>query len=130
MKIMKLTLLVLTFLQVISGLGPATTSCQVGPSCDKCGFTLTNHGCFYVEKDFSKRENWFDSEAVFQGFGSHVHLATLDTEQLGTLMLHWQNHPCGSMILLVWIIIVMCIWLCWIPSRQVYSCYIKVEQLM
>ena len=50
----------------------------------KCpdGFSNTDQGCFFVE-DYNLR-NWHDAEAACQQIGGNVHLATLDTQQVGT----------------------------------------------
>ena len=49
---------------------------------------LTSKGCFYVENNRPNRMNWTAAEAACQGFGSNVHLATLDTQSVGTFMLY------------------------------------------
>ena len=45
------------------------------------GFTKTAKGCFRVSFS-SDRKNWNDAETECQLFGSHVHLATIDTQQV------------------------------------------------
>ena len=46
------------------------------------GFYQKDQGCFYVVKN--RRKDWRDAEAVCQTYGSNVHLATLDTQQVGS----------------------------------------------
>ena len=58
-------------------LEPTTT----GPGCP-ASFTQTSQGCFYVETSASNRKSWDDAQTACQGFGSHVHLATVDTQQV------------------------------------------------
>ena len=48
------------------------------------GFNQTTEGLFYVEV---KLKNWTEAEAECQRYGQSVHLATLDTQEVGTLML-------------------------------------------
>ena len=48
------------------------------------GFNQTEEGCFFV--DSSNRKTRDDAEAACQQYGSHVHLATLDTQQVCTLI--------------------------------------------
>ena len=43
-------------------------------------FNKTSQGCFYV--DNTSLKNWNQAESTCQGFGSHVHLATIDTQQV------------------------------------------------
>ena len=40
-------------------------------------------GCFYVETNYRNRKSWDDAEAFCQTFGNHVHLARVDTQQVG-----------------------------------------------
>ena len=47
------------------------------------GFNQTDQGCF---KAVNTRKTWSDAEAACQKYGSFVHLATLDTQQVGTLV--------------------------------------------
>ena len=54
--------------------------------CPITGFNRIDGGCFYVENN--NYRNWADAEAACQEFGTNVHLATLDTQQVGTFMLY------------------------------------------
>ena len=49
-------------------------------------FNRTAEGYFWV--DNTGKKTWADAKAACQGFGSNVHLATLDTEEVGTSMLY------------------------------------------
>ena len=62
------------------------TQCQVGPSCNTCGFTQTATGCLYLEEEIYSGKNWNDAEATCQEFGRDVRLAALDTLQVGIFM--------------------------------------------
>ena len=70
---------------------PVTTTeppppCQVGQSCNGCGFNQTDQGCFYVEK--FEAMTWTAAKALCEGYGANVTLATLDTQEVGTFMLY------------------------------------------
>ena len=62
------------------------------------GFNQIAQGCFRVNTSVGK--NWTDAEAQCQTYGNHVHLARLDTQQVGLLLtlifhnniLHIQYH--------------------------------------
>ena len=58
---------------------PQTTT--TAAPCPIADFNRTSEGCFSVA---TKRQTWTDAEATCQSYGCHVHLATLDTEQVGT----------------------------------------------
>ena len=50
-----------------------------------CPVELTQTGgCFYLDNSYSNRKTWDQAEAIFQGFESHVHLATIDTQDVCT----------------------------------------------
>ena len=64
-------------------------------------FIQTAEGCFCVNNTNTK--TWYDAEAVCQVFGSHVHLATIDTQQVLSVVLHQnetkkQNYCCCSLV--------------------------------
>ena len=48
------------------------------------GFNQTSQGCFKTEDYVQK--SWSDAEATCQQYGSNVHLATIDTQEVGTLI--------------------------------------------
>ena len=37
-----------------------------------------------MDNSYSNRKTWDQAEAICQGFGSHVHLATIDTQDVCT----------------------------------------------
>ena len=43
-------------------------------------FNQTEMGCFYV--DNTKKKTWKQANSTCQVFGSHIHLATIDTQQV------------------------------------------------
>ena len=55
---------------------PSTTTQAPCPSV----FTQTGQGCFYA--DNTNRKTLDQAEVACQGFGSQVHLATVDTQQV------------------------------------------------
>ena len=48
------------------------------------GFNQTTEGCFYVDNTNDK--TWNDAEQACQGFGSNVHLATINTQQVKLIL--------------------------------------------
>ena len=81
--------------------GITTSPRQVGSPCHgACGFTQTTGGCFFAKNTTQKKGD--DAEAVCQAYGSNVHLATLDTQQVGIFIFIEQNHPHGSIFLSLW----------------------------
>ena len=56
--------------------------------CPFDGFNMISGVCYCVDIRNTNRKNWTDAEAACQKFGSHVHLATIDTQQVGTFMLY------------------------------------------
>ena len=53
--------------------------------CPFADFTRTTYGCFFVDNSDNRR-SWNNAEAACQAYGSHVHLVTLDTQEVGTLI--------------------------------------------
>ena len=68
MKMMKLALM---FMIIVP---------SIGASCNE-PFRQTNHGCFYMQNRWDQKA-WMEAEAVCQEYGSHVHLATTDSEEV------------------------------------------------
>ena len=68
---MKLALVLLTIIPLIS-------ASYIG------GFNQTDQGCFKVVNNM--KTNWSEAETACQQYGHNVHLATVDTQQVGTLI--------------------------------------------
>ena len=101
MKMIKLALLVVTMVALTAGIQrpPPPTITTPLPSTGNISycpmiFNHTQEGCFYVDQSHKKR--WNKAEAVCQGYGSHVHLATLDRRQVGTFMLYHSRTTDGT----------------------------------
>ena len=62
-----------------------TTVTTTKAPCPIADFKRTTYGCFYTKATNVK--NWHDVEGARQKYGSHVHLATLDTQDVGTFMI-------------------------------------------
>ena len=97
MKMIKLALLVVTMVALTAGIQrpppPTITTPLPSTGCCPMTFTQTQEGCFFV---FYFSMSWHRSEAVCQRYGSHVHLATLDTQQVGTFMLYHSRTTDGT----------------------------------
>ena len=66
---------------------PPTTPSPCSDELMTQGFNTTTQGCLYVSKiNNNNLKDWTAAEAACQRFGSNVHLATLDTQQVGTFM--------------------------------------------
>ena len=98
MKMIKLALLVVTMVALTAGIQrpppPTITTPLPSTGCCPMIFNQTQEGCFYM--DLGDRKNWKQAEAACQGYGSNVHLATLDTQQVGTFMLYHSRTTDGT----------------------------------
>ena len=98
MKMIKLTLLVVTMVALTACVQrpppPTITTPLPSTICCPMIFNRTQEGCFYVNHD--DRKTWDKSEAACQRYGYHIHLATLDTRQVGTFMLYHSRTTDGT----------------------------------
>ena len=107
MKMMKFALLVVTVIALTSACRsppqpatPAQPPTSPPPPCPVDGFHRTSEGCFTVKNN--KEVHWDEAKELCKALGSHVNLAALRFQEVSTFMWNnWENHPCGSMILLV-----------------------------
>ena len=51
---------------------------------------------YFLRTDWGNEKNWTDAEAECQTYGNHVHLVTVDTQQvllMSLLFLAWEHSP-------------------------------------